>query len=132
MMHADSKSIRTPASRVRGLGAAKSGTGHFWLQRLTAVANIPLTLAMVVITLMLASRDYAGALALVANPLVAIVLMAFILSACVHMRLGMQVIIEDYVHAEGAKIALLMANTFFSVLMGLASIYAILRIGFGG
>ena len=81
---------------------------------------------------MLASRDYAGALALVANPLVAIVLMAFILSACVHMRLGMQVIIEDYVHAEGAKIALLMANTFFSVLMGLASIYAILRIGFGG
>lgn len=131
-MHADSKSIRTPASRVRGLGAAKSGTGHFWLQRLTAVANIPLTLAMVVITLMLASRDYAGALALVANPLVAIVLMAFILSACVHMRLGMQVIIEDYVHAEGAKIALLMANTFFSVLMGLASIYAILRIGFGG
>ncbi len=131
-MHADSKSIRTPASRVRGLGAAKSGTGHFWLQRLTAVANIPLTLAMVVITLMLASRDYTGALALVANPLVAIVLMAFILSACVHMRLGMQVIIEDYVHAEGAKIALLMANTFFSVLMGLASIYAILRIGFGG
>jgi succinate dehydrogenase / fumarate reductase, membrane anchor subunit len=125
-------SIRTPLARVRGLGAAKSGTGHFWMQRLTAVANIPLTLAMVVIVVMLAKLDYAGARALVANPLVGILLIAFLVSALVHMRLGMQVIIEDYVHEEGTKIVLILLNTFFAVLMGLASIYAILRIGFGG
>jgi succinate dehydrogenase / fumarate reductase membrane anchor subunit len=125
-------SIRTPAARVRGLGAAKSGTGHFWLTRLTAVANIPLTFAMVIIALMLAKADYAGARALIANPLVAILILAFLISALAHMRLGMQVIIEDYVHSEGSKIALLMLNTFFTVLMGLAAIYAILRIGFAG
>ncbi len=70
--------------------------------------------------------------ALVANPLVGILLIAFLVSALVHMRLGMQVIIEDYVHEEGMKIVLILLNTFFAVLMGLASIYAILRIGFGG
>jgi succinate dehydrogenase / fumarate reductase, membrane anchor subunit len=131
-MHSDPTSIRTPLARVRGLGAAKSGTGHFWLQRLTAVANIPLTFAMVIVVLMLAKLDYAGARALIANPLVAILLIAFLVSAFVHMRLGMQVIIEDYVHGEIGKIALILLNTFFAVLMGVASIYAILRIGFGG
>lgn len=131
-MQNNPNSIRTPAARVRGLGAAKSGTGHFWLTRLTAVANIPLTFAMVIIALMLAKADYAGARALIANPLVAILILAFLISALAHMRLGMQVIIEDYVHSEGSKIALLMLNTFFTVLMGLAAIYAILRIGFAG
>ena len=99
-MSHDPNSLRTPLARVRGLGAAKSGTGHFWLQRLTAVANIPLTFAMVLIVLMLAKLDYAGARALVANPLVGILLIAFLVSAFVHMRLGMQVIIEDYVHLD--------------------------------
>ncbi len=125
-------SIRTPLARVRGLGAAKSGTGHFWLQRLTAVANIPLTLAMVVDgadagEARLCRRPRAGG-----QPAGGILLIAFLVSAFVHMRLGMQVIIEDYVHEEGTKIALILLNTFFAVLMGLASIYAILRIGFGG
>ena len=131
-MSKNTASIRTSAAKVRGLGAAKSGTEHFWLTRLTAVANIPLTFAFVVIVLMLAKRDYAGALALIGSPVVAIVLLAFIVSAFVHMRLGMQVIIEDYVHSEGAKIVLLMLNTFFVVLMGLAAVYAILKVGFGG
>ena len=128
-MSNNANSMRTSTAKVRGLGAARSGTGHFWLTRLTAVANIPLTFAFVIIVLMLAKRDYAGAMALVANPLVAILLMAFILSAMVHMRLGMQVIIEDYVHHEGAKILLLMFNAFFAIVVGLAAFYAIIRIG---
>lgn len=122
-------SLRTPASRVRGLGAAKSGTEHFWLQRVTAVANIPLTFAFVIIVLMLAKRDYAGAMALVSQPIVAILLLLFILSGAVHMRLGMQVIIEDYLHKESTKIAFLMLNTFFAIAMAIGAIYAILVIG---
>lgn len=131
-MQMNSSSIRTPAGKVRGLGSAKSGTGHFWLTRVTAVANIPLTIAFVVIVAMLAKSDYAGARALIGNPFVAILLIAFIGSAVIHMRLGMQVIIEDYVHGEAGKIALLMLNTFFAILIALASIYAILRVSFGG
>jgi succinate dehydrogenase / fumarate reductase, membrane anchor subunit len=123
--------MRTSTSRVRGLGSARSGTEHFWATRVTAVANVPLTFAFVVILFMLAGRDYAGALALVGSPAVAILIIAFVLSACVHMRLGMQVIIEDYVHHEGAKVLMLMGNTFFSVLVGLASVYSVLKIGFG-
>lgn len=123
--------LRTPMSRVRGLGTARSGTDHFWKSRVTAVANVPLTLAFVVLVLMLAKRDYAGAIALVGHPLAAILLLLFIGSATIHMRLGMQVIIEDYVHSEGTKIVLLMLNTFFAVFVGLASAYAILKIGFG-
>ena len=131
-MSKSSTSIRTPAAKVRGLGAAKSGTEHFWLTRVTAVANIALTFAFVVIVLMLSKADYAGAKAIVGNPLVAVLLLAFVISAFVHMRLGMQVIIEDYVHNEGQKLFLLMLNTFFAVLMGLGATYAILKIGFGG
>lgn len=131
-MKNNSHSIRTPMSRVRGLGAAKSGTDHFWKSRVTAVANVMLTVPFVIIVMMLAKADYAGAMKIVGHPLAAILLMAFILSASIHMRLGMQVIIEDYVHSEGAKIVLLMLNTFFAVAVALASAYAILRIGFAG
>jgi succinate dehydrogenase / fumarate reductase, membrane anchor subunit len=131
-MSKNTTSFSTPTARVRGLGAAKSGTDHFWKTRVTAVANVPLTIAFVVIMLMLAKRDYAGAMALVGNPLVGILLLLFIGSAMVHMRLGMQVIIEDYVHSEGSKVVLLMLNTFFAVAVGLASAYAILKIGFAG
>lgn len=131
-MSKTTSSLSTPMARVRGLGAAKSGTGHFWLTRLTAVANVPLTIAFVVIVLMLAKADYAGAMKIVGHPVAAILLLLFVGSATVHMRLGMQVIIEDYVHSEGKKIVLLMLNTFFAVFVGLASAYAILKVGFGG
>lgn len=124
--------IATSMARVRGLGAARSGTGHFWLSRVTAVANVPLTIAFVIIVLMLARADYAGAIKIVGHPVAAILLLLFVGSAAIHMRLGMQTIIEDYVHSEGKKLVLLMLNTFFAITVGLASAYAILKIGFAG
>ena len=122
---------RTPLARVRGLGSAKTGTGHFWHQRLTAVANVPLTIAFVLIVFALLGRNHAAAQQILGTPLVAIVMLLFIGSITYHMRLGMQVIIEDYVHDETAKLALIMLNTFFAVAVALASAYAIFKLSFG-
>ena len=124
-------SLRTPLSRVRGLGSARSGTGHFWKQRLTALANVPLAICFIVIIARLAGADHPSAVAILSGPLTGILLLLFLLSGLVHMRIGMQVIIEDYVHEEGAKVLCLMLNTFFTVAVGLACVYAILKISFG-
>ena len=125
-------SMRTPLGRVRGLGSAKSGTGHFWLQRVTAVSNLILTIIFIGIVIALVGRPYPAAVALLSNPLVAILMLLFTLSACIHMRLGMQVIIEDYVTSEGKKIACLMLNTFFTLVVGVACVFAIIKLSFGG
>lgn len=125
-------SMRTPLGRVRGLGSAKSGTGHFWLQRVTAVSNLILTVIFVFIVIALVGRPYPAAMALLTNPLVSILMLLFILSACIHMRLGMQVVIEDYIHEEGPKVLAVMANTFFAIAVGAASVYAVLKLSFGG
>jgi len=125
------KHIRTPLARVRGRGAARSGTGEFWHQRLTAVANIPLTVAAVIILIMLLSRNQAAAAQILGSPVVAIIMLLFIGSIAIHMRIGMQVIIEDYVHDESAKLTLIMINTFFVVVVALASAYGILKLSFG-
>ena len=127
----DPKHIRTPLARVLGRGAAKSGTEHFWHQRLTAVAGIPLTIAAIVIMLMLLGRNQAAAAQILGSPAVALIMLLFILSTTVHMRLGMAVIIEDYVHDESAKLTLLMANTFFTIAVGLACVYGVLKLSFG-
>jgi succinate dehydrogenase / fumarate reductase membrane anchor subunit len=124
-------SIRTPLGRVRGLGAARSGTDHFWRQRLTALANIPLAIAFVVIVISLIGRNQVAAAQILGSPVVAILMLLFILSGVYHMRIGMQVIIEDYVHGDLAKTLLLMGNTFFAVAVGLASAFAILKLSFG-
>jgi succinate dehydrogenase / fumarate reductase, membrane anchor subunit len=123
--------IRTPLARVRGRGAARSGTGHFWRQRLTAVANIPLTIAAIIIIITLLGRNQAAAAQILGSPLVAIILLLFVASVTIHMRIGMQVIIEDYVHDESVKLTLIMANTFFAVAVALASVYGILKLSFG-
>jgi succinate dehydrogenase / fumarate reductase membrane anchor subunit len=123
--------IRTPLGRVRGHGSAKSGTTQFWHQRLTAIANIPLTIAAVIILIMLLGRNQAAAAQILGSPPIAIIMLLFVVSNCIHMRLGMAVVIEDYVHDETAKLGLLMANTFFTVVVGLAAAYGILKLSFG-
>lgn len=120
--------MRTPRARVKGLGASGHGAGHFWLQRLTAAANVPLMLAFVVIVALMANRPYPEALALMSHPLVALVLILATISVTLHMRIGMQVVIEDYVQAKGLKIVSLLANNFYAVLVAVACLYAILRV----
>jgi succinate dehydrogenase / fumarate reductase, membrane anchor subunit len=124
-------SMRTPLRQVRGLGSAKSGTEHFWHQRLTAMANIPLTIGFVVVVASLMGRNHAAVVQILGSPFVAVLMLLFILSATIHMRIGMQVIIEDYVHDDFAKFTLLIANTFFAVVVALTSAFAILKLSFG-
>jgi succinate dehydrogenase / fumarate reductase membrane anchor subunit len=123
--------MRTPLARVRGLGASRTGTDHFWWQRMTAVANIPLTIAGIVIVISLLGRNHAATAQILGSPLIAILLLLFILSVCNHMRIGMQVVIEDYVHDEKWKIALIMLNMFYVFAVCLASAFAILKLSFG-
>ena len=122
--------MRTPLKNVRALGSAKDGTEHFWRQRLTAVANLILMPLFVLLVVSLVGADYAIARRVLGHPIVAILMILFIVSALIHMRLGMQVIIEDYVHGEGAKIVLLMLNTFFTIAVGAVCVFSLLKLSF--
>ncbi len=124
--------FRTPLGKVRGSGSARDGTEHFWRQRLTAIANVPLVLFFVGLLISLNGEGYDTVREALADPLVTVLMILMIGSAFYHMRLGMQVIIEDYVHGEGNKLALLILNTFFTVLMAALSVFALLKIAFGG
>ena len=124
-------SIRTPIARVRGLGSARSGTGHFWQQRVTALANVPLTIGFVIILVSLLGRGHATVIQTLGSPLVAIVMLLFIGSFTYHMKIGMQVIIEDYVHDEKWKLAALVANIFFAIAIAAACAYSLLKISSG-
>jgi succinate dehydrogenase / fumarate reductase, membrane anchor subunit len=124
-------SQRTPLGRVRGLGSAKGGTDHFWMQRVTAVANIVLVCFLIWLVLTLAGADYATVKRTLARPEIAIPLLLLVLSGAVHMRLGMQTIIEDYVHSEGRKVAALMLNSFFAIVIGITCAFAVLKLSFG-
>jgi len=125
------KSMRTPLSRVRYLGAAHSGTRPFWHQRLTSVAMVPLTIAVVLIIMSLLGRNHAAVVQILGSSPVAIIMLLFIVTSVYHMWLGMQVIVEDYVHDELTKMVILMANTFFSFAIAVAGIFAIFKLSFG-
>ena len=131
MAETNRSSLTTPLKRVRGLGAAGSGTDHFWRQRITALAQIPLTLAFVVVLLSIIGKGHAEVVAIVSQPLVAILMLLFVVTGMVHMKIGMQVIIEDYIHDELPKILLLALNTFFAIGVGVACVFAILKLSFG-
>ena len=123
--------MRTPLRRVRGLGAAHTGTGHFWLQRVTSVAGIPLSFALVVIIIALLGRSHAAVVQILGSPIIAIIMLLFIINSAYHMWIGMQEIILDYVHEDKLKLLSLMANTFFVFIVGFASAFAILKLSFG-
>jgi succinate dehydrogenase / fumarate reductase, membrane anchor subunit len=123
--------LRTPLARVRGLGSAKEGTDHFWKQRLTAVANILLVSILIGLMLSLVNADYAAVKRAMQKPAISIAMLILILSGVMHMRLGMQTIIEDYVHSEGRKVLCIMLNTFFAISIALTCVYAVLKLAFG-
>ena len=124
-------SQRSALAKVRGLGSARQGTEHFWKQRLTAVANIVLVSFLIWLVMKLAGADYATVKRTLSKPQIAIPLLLLVLSGIIHMRLGMQTIIEDYVHSEGRKLAAVMLNSFFSILVGVTCIFAVLKLSFG-
>jgi succinate dehydrogenase membrane anchor subunit len=124
--------MKTPLGKVMGLGSARSGTRHFWHQRLTSIANIPLSLFLVWLLARLIGAPHAEAVQLLSSQWVAVLLLLALGSILYHMRIGMQVVIEDYVHGEGAKIVCLIANTFFVLVVGATAAFSILKLGFGG
>ena len=123
--------MRTPLSRVKGLGAAHHGVEHWWLHRMTALSNIPLILAFVIIVASLAGRPYPDAIRVLSNPFIALILVLCMISVTNHMRLGLQIVIEDYVHDRGLRIAAVIANNFFCVLIAAVCLFSILKISFG-
>jgi succinate dehydrogenase / fumarate reductase membrane anchor subunit len=125
------KTMRTPLSRVRYLGASHSGTSDFWRQRVTAVAMVLLILPVIVVVMMLLGHNQAGAKQIIGSMPIAIILILFIIASTWHMKIGMQVVIEDYVQSERLKLASIMANNFFSFAVALASIYAIFKLSSG-
>jgi succinate dehydrogenase / fumarate reductase membrane anchor subunit len=125
-------SLRTPLARVRGLGSARSGVEHWWRQRITAVAGVPLVALLVWWAVSLSGASYAETIAAVRSPWIGLGLVLAIGTLAWHMQLGMQVIIEDYIHTDRMKYLALVANIVFSAAIAFAAIYAVLRIGFGG
>jgi succinate dehydrogenase / fumarate reductase membrane anchor subunit len=125
------RQMRTPMRRVRGLGAGHSGTTTFWHQRLTSVAGVPLTIAFVIIVVALLGRTHAAAVQILGSPLVAVIMLLFILNTAYHMWIGLQEIIVDYVHDDKWRLLALIGNVFFVFVAGFASAFAVLKLSFG-
>ncbi len=125
-------SLRSPLGRVKGLGAAREGVGHWWAQRLTSIALVPLTIWFVASVVALAGADYFTMKEWIGSPIVAGLLILFLVAGFHHAAAGLQVVIEDYVHHEGTKIASLMAVNALALVLGLCGILAVLSVFFGG
>jgi succinate dehydrogenase / fumarate reductase membrane anchor subunit len=123
--------LRTPLGKVRKFGPAGSGTADFWRQRITGVAMTLLILPTVVIIMMLLGRNQAGAAQILGSPLISLIMILFIIASAIHMKIGMQVVIEDYVQNEKLKLVTIMANNFFSIAVALAAIFAIFKMASG-
>ena len=126
-----STSIRTPLAQARGLGAAKTGADHWWEQRLTSIALVPLTFAAIVIVISALGRGHGAAAQFLGSPLVAVIMLLFIFATTAHMKLGAQSVIEDYVHNKPVKTAMLIGNSFLCIILWLVCTFAILKLSFG-
>jgi succinate dehydrogenase membrane anchor subunit len=124
--------MRTPLGRVRGLGSAKDGTEHFWRQRITALALVPLVIFFIVFLIAHAGAPYEEVVGALSNPFIAVLLGAMVIAGLIHMRIGMQEIIDDYIHGEKTKFLAVIANTFFTFMIGALCLFAVLKLGFGG
>ena len=124
-------SLRTSLGRVRGLGSAKEGTHHWWAQRLTAIALVPLTLWLVYSIVCMTTLDYIAAIGWLQSPITSSLLILFVIALFYHAQLGMQVVIEDYVECEAFKITSIVLLKFIIWFTGLASIMAILKVFLG-
>ncbi|RWX75154.1 succinate dehydrogenase, hydrophobic membrane anchor protein [Neorhizobium lilium] len=124
--------MRTPLGKVRGLGSAKSGTEHFWRVRTTSIALVPLLLFYIVFLILYGGRPYPEVVSALSNPFVATINGLTVIASIVHMRLGMEEVIQDYIHNEVTKMALLILNAFFSLLVGGLCLFAVLKIAFAG
>ena len=121
-------SLRSPLGKIRGLGSAKSGTHHWWMQKVTAIALIPLTVWFVSSAVQMTQADYGAVVKWMSSPVVAVLMMLFIITGIYHLKLGLEVIIEDYIHSEGQKVALQMFVPFGCVFIGMLAVFSILKI----
>jgi succinate dehydrogenase / fumarate reductase membrane anchor subunit len=125
-------SLRSPLGHARGLGSAKSGTSHWWAQRLTAIALVPLVIWFVVSMIAVTGADHAAAVAFISSPINAVLLLLLIFATFRHGALGLQVVIEDYVHTKWLELALIIGVKFAAIFLGVASAYAVIAIALGG
>ena len=127
------KTLRSPLGRVLGYGPAKEGAvSHWWIQRLTSIALIPLSIWFVCSLLFLPSLDHATVVAWLSGNVTALLMILFVLTATRHSQLGVQVVIEDYVHSPGTKTITLVLVTFLHILVAAAATFAVLKVAFGG